>query len=72
MPRHYEIDAAWRAAIRREANGHQTVTTGDFVLELEKTRALVAATGKSVDRNICDGIPGYLHSGRGKPRVSAL
>lgn len=36
MPRRYEINAAWRAAIRREANGRQTVTTGDFVCELEK------------------------------------
>lgn len=47
MPRHYEIDAAWRAAIRREANGHQTVTTGDFVLELEK----ITGTGRR-DRQI--------------------
>ncbi|OZZ68042.1 DNA polymerase V, partial [Klebsiella pneumoniae] len=27
MPRHYEIDSAWRASIKREPNGRQTVTT---------------------------------------------
>ncbi|EAV4637737.1 DNA polymerase V [Salmonella enterica] len=35
MPRRYEIDAAWRAAITREANGRQTVTTAAFVRELK-------------------------------------
>lgn len=25
MPRHYEIDSAWRASIKREPNGRQTV-----------------------------------------------
>ncbi|KIH15592.1 DNA polymerase V [Escherichia coli] len=34
MPRYYEIDVAWRRAIRREPNGRQTVTTQDFVREL--------------------------------------
>lgn len=24
MPRHYEIDSAWRASIKREPNGRQT------------------------------------------------
>ncbi|MGP6457475.1 DNA polymerase V [Enterobacter ludwigii] len=36
MPRYYEIETAWRAAIRREPNGRQTVTTENFVRELEK------------------------------------
>lgn len=32
----YEIDAAWRAAITREQDGRQTVTTAAFVRELHK------------------------------------
>lgn len=36
MPRRYEIDAAWRAAITREQDGRQTVTTAAFVRELHK------------------------------------
>ncbi len=31
MPRHYEIDSARRASIKREPNGRQTVTTEAFV-----------------------------------------
>ncbi|HHB1216052.1 TPA: hypothetical protein ACOAXM_003609 [Vibrio cholerae] len=34
MPRHYEIDSAWRASIQREPNGRQTVTTENFVSQL--------------------------------------
>ncbi|MDC7837050.1 phage tail fiber assembly protein (plasmid) [Enterobacter hormaechei] len=34
MPRHYEIDSAWRASIKREPNGRQTVTTEAFVSQL--------------------------------------
>ncbi len=34
MPRHYEIDSAWRASIKREPNGRQTVTTENFVSQL--------------------------------------
>lgn len=36
MPRRYEIDAAWRAAITREQDGRQTVTTAAFVQDLHK------------------------------------
>lgn len=36
MPGYYEIETAWRAAIRREPNARQTVTTENFVRELEK------------------------------------
>ncbi len=36
MPRYYEIDYAWKASIRRETSGRQTVTTEDFVRELKK------------------------------------
>ncbi|WP_426729074.1 DNA polymerase V [Enterobacter cloacae complex sp. 358K9] len=32
--RHYEIDSAWRASIKREPNGRQTVTTEAFVSQL--------------------------------------
>lgn len=31
MPKHYEIDSAWCAAIDRDPNGLQTVTTDKFV-----------------------------------------
>ncbi len=34
MPRHYEIDSARRASIKREPNGRQTVTTEAFVSQL--------------------------------------
>ncbi|WP_220676824.1 DNA polymerase V [Escherichia coli] len=34
MPRHYEIDSAWHASIKREPNGRQTVTTEAFVSQL--------------------------------------
>lgn len=36
MPRYYEIETAFRAAIEREPNGRQTVTTKRFVEELAK------------------------------------
>jgi hypothetical protein len=36
MARNYEIDSAWRASIRREPNGRQTVKTETFVSELAK------------------------------------
>lgn len=36
MPRYRDIDFAWRAFIKREPNGRQTVTTDTFVKELEK------------------------------------
>lgn len=36
MPRRYEIDAAWGAAITREQDDRQTVTTDAFVRELHK------------------------------------
>ena len=36
MPRRYEIDTAWRAAITHEQDGRQTVTTEAFVRELHK------------------------------------
>lgn len=36
MPRHYEIEMAWRNAIMFEPSGRKTVTTGRFVQELEK------------------------------------
>ncbi|ECU9569915.1 DNA polymerase V [Salmonella enterica subsp. enterica serovar Typhimurium] len=36
MPRHNEIEMAWRNAIMFEPSGRKTVTTGRFVQELEK------------------------------------
>lgn len=34
MARYYEIDSAWRASIKREPNGRQTVTTENFLSQL--------------------------------------
>jgi hypothetical protein len=34
MARRYEIPSAFKAAIKREANGRQTVSTQDFVTQL--------------------------------------
>ena len=36
MPRRYEIETAFTAAIKIEPNGRRTATTRDFVHELEK------------------------------------
>jgi len=36
MARYYEIDSAWRASIERDPNGRQTVTTKNFVSQLEQ------------------------------------
>ncbi|EKS5465596.1 DNA polymerase V [Escherichia coli] len=36
MPRYYEIESAFFAAVRVAANGKRTVTTADFVQELAK------------------------------------
>jgi hypothetical protein len=35
MPRLYEIEGAFRAAVRVELNGRRTITTADFVRQLE-------------------------------------
>nr|ARO45648.1 hypothetical protein PMPNAOBH_00007 [Escherichia coli] len=48
MPRHYEIDSAWRASIKREPNGRQTVTTEAFVSQL----ALINFTGVSPSKSV--------------------
>lgn len=34
MPRRYEIEDAFREAVRKEANGRRTVTTVDFIEKL--------------------------------------
>lgn len=36
MSRHYELDSAWRASIKREPNGRQIVTTENFVSQLAR------------------------------------
>ncbi len=36
MPRRYEIDAAFKSAIKMSEKGRRTVTTEDFVAELAK------------------------------------
>jgi len=36
MPREYEIEGAFRKAIKIEPNGRRTVRTSDFVRELER------------------------------------
>ncbi|WP_411705957.1 hypothetical protein [Edaphovirga cremea] len=36
MPRRYEIDAAFKQAIKISEKGRRTVTTEDFVAELAK------------------------------------
>ncbi|MEL2240662.1 DNA polymerase V [Leclercia adecarboxylata] len=35
MPRRIDIESAFRAAIKRETSGRQTVSTQDFVAQLE-------------------------------------
>ncbi|MCI1898877.1 MAG: DNA polymerase V [Enterobacter sp.] len=35
MPRQYEIEGAFRAAVKIEQTGRRTVTTEDFVKQLE-------------------------------------
>ncbi|WP_264880328.1 hypothetical protein [Enterobacter roggenkampii] len=35
MPRQYEIEGAFRAAVKIEQTGRRTVTTEDFVKKLE-------------------------------------
>ncbi|BBT92980.1 hypothetical protein WP8W19C02_P10270 (plasmid) [Enterobacter cloacae] len=57
MPRRYEIDAAWRAAITREQDGRQTVTTAAFVQHLHKFNwHWTPRRSGPVDRNVCDGL----------------
>ncbi|WP_435954094.1 DNA polymerase V [Dryocola sp. BD626] len=36
MPRYYEIETAFDRAVKLEPNGRRTITTADFVAELEK------------------------------------
>lgn len=36
MPRYYEIETAFRAAVKIAENGRRTVSTVDFVAELER------------------------------------
>ena len=40
MPRRYEIEGAFREAVRREANGRRTVTTVDFVEKLAAVKGI--------------------------------
>lgn len=51
MPRKYEIEGAFRAAVKIEQTGRLTVTTKDFV--------------KQLDRVLRNNLQGYLFRWRG-------
>ncbi|GKO82997.1 hypothetical protein NUBL17186_18670 [Klebsiella quasipneumoniae] len=55
MPRQYEIEGAFRAAVKIEQTGRLTVTTKDFV--------------KQLDRVLRNNLQGYLFRWRGSAHL---
>lgn len=80
MPRHYEIDSAWRASIKREPNGRQTVTTEAFVsqhlLQLTVTDAVFAVPAYGPQNDVTLKMPAFewvhvqLHQQKGMISLS--
>lgn len=72
MPRHYEIEMAWRNAIMFEPSGRKQLYREICSGTGEGKPLLEPARGKQVDRIACDYVQRYIDAGRRKPHIPVI